>query len=330
VKAVQAFPDGLRVQDVGMPEPGPGEVLVKVAGAGLCHSDCMISKVPQAFGRSDGMTIGHETAGWRVDTGQPVIVHAEFGCGMCAMCRRGAERFCPAIAPSRGAGQGHDGGMAEYMKVPARALVSLPDSIDPANAGPLDDAALTPYHAIRTSLPWLEPGNVVAVIGIGGLGHMAIQILRAMTSATIVAVERDERKRAFAAELGADVVLDPEDDAAAQIKSMGLEGASLVLDLVGNDQTLALAAASAARLGKIVCVGASLGTYPFSMITVPFETIVQTTYSGEAWELEAVVALAAAGKLHVEATHIGLDNVPEHLELIDRGEHAPGRLIAIP
>ena len=257
MKAVQAFPDGLRVPDVAKPEAGPGEVLVKVAGAGLCHSDCMISKYPVGFGRSDGMTIGHETAGWRVDTGQPVIVHAEFGCGICAMCRRGAERMCPAIAPSRGAGQGHDGGMAEFIKAPERALVPLPDSIDPVNAGPLDDAALTPYHAIRTSMPWLEPGNVVAVIGIGGLGHMAIQILRAMTSATIVAVEKDERKRAFAGELGADVVLDPDDDAAAQIKAMGLEGASLVLDLVGNDQTLALAAGCAARLGKIVCVGAA-------------------------------------------------------------------------
>ena len=137
VKAVQAFPDGLRVLDVPAPQPGPGEVLVRVAGAGLCHSDCMISKVPQAFGRSDGMTIGHETAGWRVDTGQPVIVHSEFGCGACAMCRRGAERFCPELAPSRGAGQGHDGGMAEFIKVPARALVALPESIDPVDAGPL-------------------------------------------------------------------------------------------------------------------------------------------------------------------------------------------------
>jgi len=330
VKAVQAFADGLKVHDVAQPEPGPGQVLVKVAGAGLCHSDCMISKVPQAFGRTDGMTIGHETAGWRVDTGQPVIVHAEWGCGQCSWCRKGAERFCTAIAPSRGAGQGFDGGMAEYIVAPPRALVPLPDSIDPVDAGPLDDAALTPYHTIRTSMPWLEPGNVVAVIGIGGLGHLAIQLLRAMSAATIVAVEKDATKRAFALELGADVVLDPADDAAARIKAMGLEGASLVLDLVGSDDTLALAAASAARLGKIVCVGAAIGSHPFSMVTFPLECIVQTTYSGEAWELEQVVALAAAGRLHVEATHIGLDDVPHHLDVLDRGEHAPGRLIAVP
>ena len=330
MRAVQATPEGVLVRDVPVPAPGAGEVLVKVAGAGLCHSDCMISKSFAGFGRPDGMTIGHEVAGWRDDTGEPVIVHAEWGCGVCALCRRGAERFCAAIAPSRGAGQGFDGGMAEYIVAPERTLVALPESIDPRDAGPLDDAALTPYHAIRTSMPWLEPGNVVVVIGAGGLGHLAIQLLRAMTAATVVVVERDATRREFAGSLGADLVLDPADDAAARIKSMGLEGASLVLDLVGADETLALAAGCAARLGKIVCIGAAIGSYPFSMITVPFECIVQTTYSGETWELASVVDLAAAGKLTVEATHIGLEDVPGQLDVLDKGTHGVGRLIAIP
>ena len=330
MKAVRATADGVLVQDIAVPKTGAGEVLVKVAGAGLCHSDCMISKSFAGFGRPEGMTIGHEVAGWRADTGAPVIVHAEWGCGTCALCRRGAERFCAAIAPSRGAGQGFDGGMAEYIVAPERTLVALPDTVDPRDAGPLDDAALTPYHAIRTSMPWLEPGNVVVVIGAGGLGHLAIQLLRAMTAATIVAVERDEKRRDFAGRLGADIVLDPADDVAARVKAMGIEGASLVLDFVGSDDTLALAAGCAARLGKIVCVGAAIGSYPFSMITVPFECIVQTTYSGEAWELAHVVDLAAAGKLTVEATHIGLDDVPEQLDVLDKGTHGVGRLIAIP
>jgi propanol-preferring alcohol dehydrogenase len=330
MKAVQATADGVLVRDIPIPKPGAGEVLVKIAGAGLCHSDCMITKSFQGFGRPEGMTIGHEAAGWREDTGQPVIVHAEWGCGICAFCRRGDERFCPAIAPSRGAGQGFDGGMAEYMVAPERTLVALPDNLDPRDAGPLDDAALTPYHAIRTSMPWLEPGNIAVVIGAGGLGHLAIQLLRAMTAATIVVVERDSKRREFAGALGADVVLDPADDAAARIKAMGLEGASLVLDLVGADDTLALAAGCTARLGKIVCVGAALGSYPFSLITTPFETVMQTTYSGEAWELAQVVELAAAGKLTVEATHIELDDIPEQLEVLDRGAHGVGRIIAIP
>ena len=105
MRAVRATTDGVVIRDIPVPKPGADEVLVKVAGAGLCHSDCMISKSFASFGRPEGMTIGHETAGWRVDTGAPVIVHAEWGCGVCSWCRTGNERFCTGIAPSRGAGQ---------------------------------------------------------------------------------------------------------------------------------------------------------------------------------------------------------------------------------
>lgn len=340
MRAVQVTADGLVLRDVPVPEPGPGQVLVEVAGAGLCHSDCMIRQSPSVY-RHDGraFTLGHETAGWvatvgegftAVSPGQPVVVHSEYGCGQCSVCKAGHERYCPAIAPCRGAGLGFDGGMAEHVLVPARAVVPLPDGLDPVDAGPLDDAGLTPYHAIRTSQPWLEAGAVVAVIGIGGLGHLAVQILRATTAATIVAVEPDDARRTFALELGADLALHPDDDAGARIKAMGGDGASLVLDLVGVDATLHLGVAAAATRGKVVCVGAGLGTYPFSMITVPWECVLQTTYSGEAWELEQLLALAAAGKVRVHAHHIALEDVPEAYDRLDRGEHGVGRLVAVP
>jgi propanol-preferring alcohol dehydrogenase len=346
MKAVQALGGGgLEVRDVPVPAPGPGQVLVKVAGAGLCHSDCMISKVPGSY-RPDGtpFTIGHETAGWvealgdgvhKVGAGQPVVVHAEYGCGQCPTCMTGNERYCPVIKPAGGAGLGLDGGLAEYIVAPARAIVALPDGLDPVDAGPLDDAGLTPYHAIRTSMPWLEVGTVTTVIGIGGLGHLALQILRAVSPTTIVAVEQDPQRRAFALELGADVALDPEDDAAAQIKALAAtkgnhDGASLVLDLVGADATLALGAASAGRHGRLVCVGAALGSIPFGLIHTPWECTLTSTYSGEAWELEQLVQLAAAGRVVVSANHITLDEVPEAYERLDRGEHGSGRLIAVP
>ncbi len=346
MKAVQALGGGgLQVRDVDVPAPGHGEVLVKVAGAGLCHSDCMISKMPAAY-RPDGtpFTIGHETAGWieavgegvrEVGAGQPVVVHAEYGCGQCPTCTSGNERYCPVIKPAGGAGLGIDGGLAEYIVAPARAVVALPEQLDPVDAGPLDDAGLTPYHAIRTSMPWLEAGTVATVIGIGGLGHLAIQILRAVSPTTIVAVEKDAGRRAFALELGADVALDPEDDAAAQIKSLAAargnhDGASLVLDLVGADPTLALGAAAAARQGKLVCVGAALGSIPFGLIHLPWECVAQSTYSGEAWELRQLLQLAAAGAVKVSANHITLDEVPDAYERLDKGEHGSGRLIAVP
>ena len=341
MRAVQVTSEGLVLRDVAVPEPGPGQVLVKVAGAGLCHSDCMIRQSPAVYRDDAGaFTLGHETAGWVeavgdgvhvVAPGQPVVVHSEFGCGQCTVCRSGHERYCPTIAPCRGAGLGFDGGMAEYLLVPTpRAVVPLPDGIDPVDAGPLDDAGLTPYHAVRTSMPWLEAGAVVAVIGIGGLGHLAIQILRAMSAATIVAVEPDDARRAFALELGADLALHPDDGAAGRIKAMGTDGASLVLDLVGVDATLLLGVGAAATRGKVVCVGAGLGQYPFSMITTPWECVLQTTYSGEAWELEQLLALAEAGKVRVHTSHIGLEDVPDAYDRLDRGEHGTGRLIAVP
>jgi propanol-preferring alcohol dehydrogenase len=342
MKAVQALGGGgLEVRDVPVPKPAAGEVLVKVAGAGLCHSDCMISQMPATY-RPDGtpFTIGHETAGWveavgdgvrSVGAGQPVVVHAEFGCGECRTCTSGNERYCPVIRPAAGAGLGIDGGLAEYVLVPTvRAVVSLPDELDPVDAGPLDDAGLTPYHAIKASMPWLGAGSVTAVIGVGGLGHLAVQILRAMSATAIVAVEQDAGRRALALELGADAALDPADDAAALIKAMGTDGASLVLDFVGSDETLALAAGAVARQGKVVCVGAALGSYPFGLITVPWECVLQTSYAGEASELAELVELARRGKVRVSSQHLTLDEVPVAYERLDKGEHGAGRLIAVP
>lgn len=340
MKAVQVQPQGgVLVADIPVPEPGPGEVLVKVAGAGLCHSDCMIRH--GGTYRTDGLpfTLGHESAGTvaavaqgvrSLSTGQPVVVHAEYGCGACATCVAGDERYCPVIKPAGGAGLGFDGGMAEYIVAPARTVVALPDGIDPVDAGPLDDAGLTPYHAIRTSMAWLEPGSVTTVIGAGGLGHLAVQILRAVSSTRIVVVEPNPQRRQFAVDLGADEALDPADDAAARIKAMGRDGASLVLDLVGADDTLALAVGAAARQGKVVCVGAALGSVPFGLIHVPWECTLVNTYSGEAWELAQLLQLVAAGKVHVTASHITLDDVPGALDTLDKGEHGTGRLIALP
>jgi propanol-preferring alcohol dehydrogenase len=329
---------GLAVEDVPVPEVGAGEVLVKVAGAGLCHSDCMIANAPSVY-RADGtgFTLGHESAGWievvgpgvrGLAVGQPVVVHAEYGCGQCATCSAGHERYCPEIKPAGGAGLGFDGGLAEYVRVPARAAVPLPDGLDPVDAGPLDDAGLTPYHAIRASMPWLGAGSVATVLGIGGLGHLALQILRAVSPAYVVAVEPDPARRAFALELGADLAIDPADGAAQRLRERG--GSSFVLDLVGSDSSLALGIACAAQRGKVVCIGAALGSAPFGLIHIPWECALHTSYSGEVFELRELVTLAAAGKVQVHAEHLTLDEVPAAYEKLDRAAHGLGRMVAIP
>ena len=329
---------GLSVEDVPVPEPGPGQVLVKVAGAGLCHSDVMISQSPAAYG-SDGFTIGHETAGTvealgpgvtGLELGQPVVVHSEWGCGACWTCRTEGERFCPEIKPAGGAGLGFDGGLAEYLLVPGTRLCVPLGDLDPRDAGPLDDAGLTPYSAIRAAQHRLHPGTVVAVLGIGGLGHLAIQILKAMAPSTVVAIEPNDARRAFAESLGADLALHPDDDVAAQITSIDQRGATLVLDLVGSDVSLAQAATLVARGGETVLIGAALGSFPFSLISQAWGASIRTSYSGEVHELRELVTLAQQGKVVVHANHIALEDVPAAYETLDKGDQPAGRTIAVP
>ena len=181
------------LRDVPVPEPGPGEVLIKVGGAGACHSDLHVMDWPAGTLPYElPFTLGRENAGWIEAIGagvggwQPddaVAVYGAWGCGRCAACRQGRETLCERAAEigAAGGGLGRDGGMAEYMLVPnARLLVALGE-LDPRDTAPLSDAALTPYHAIQSALPLLSPGTWALVIGVGGLGHMAVQLLRAVS-----------------------------------------------------------------------------------------------------------------------------------------------------
>jgi len=163
-------------------------------------------------------TLGHENAGWVAATGpgvtgleegDAVAVYDAWGCGRCKPCRRGAENVCERVVElrSRGGGMGRDGGMAEFLLVPdARLLVPLGE-LDPVNAAPLTDAGHTPYHAIKQALPLLTPDGTAVVIGVGGLGHLAVQILRAITAARVVVLDVHDDKLAHARELGADETL---------------------------------------------------------------------------------------------------------------------------
>src|SRR3954467_7275785 len=213
MQAVQltAWQSPAQLREVPLPDPGPGELRLRVRGAGLCHSDLHLMHWPAgAMPYELPFTLGHEVAGTvdalgagtdGLELGESVLVYGPWGCGRCPACCRGAEHLCEdRRMRGRGAGLGRDGGLAEYMVVPSpRLLVALGD-LDPAAAAPLADAGLTPYHAIRRALP-LAPGAGVVVIGVGGLGHMAVQILRALTACRIVAIDR--RPAALEAAAGA-------------------------------------------------------------------------------------------------------------------------------
>ncbi len=310
------------MREVPVPEPGPGEVLVRVGGAGACHSDLHLMDWPEGtldFGLP--FTLGHENAGWiealgagvrGLEQGEAVAVYGPWGCGRCRACRLSAENYCEHQAEigAFGGGLGLDGGMAEYMLVPdARLLLELGD-LDPRDAAPLSDAALTPYHAIKHSLPLLAPGSTAVVIGVGGLGHMAVQILSALSPATIVAVDISRDKLRLARDVGADQIVEAGETAAEQVRELtsGL-GAELILDMVGSEDSIALGAGVARFQSHLTVVGLAGGKFEFSFGALPFEAQLTIPYWGSAVELAEVLDLARAGKIRAHTERFGLGQV---------------------
>ncbi len=325
----------LEIREIPDPEPGPGEVLVRIGGSGACHSDLHVigGEMPMLPGLP--WTLGHENAGWvealgpgveGVEIGSPVAVFGGWGCGRCRFCLSGQEQVCNTLLWG---GIGSPGGYAEYLVVPSsRHLVPLGD-LDPATAAPLTDAGLTPYHAVRHALPLLVPGTTAVVIGVGGLGHFGLQFLRELSPARLVAVDVAESKRSLALELGADLALDPaSDDVAAAVQDGG-EGAAAVFDFVGADATLATAAACVGRQGMVVLVGLAGGSLPYSFMGMPSESVVRGSTWGTRNELEEVLALAAADRLsfHVE-TH-PLDAINDVFHRLEAGDIV-GRAVLVP
>ena len=326
------------LREVEVPEPGPGEVLVKVGGAGACHSDLHVMEWPGGTLPYElPFTLGHENAGTvaalgpgasGVEEGDAVLVYGPWGCGTCWQCARGAENLCERGGDRRGkgCGLGYDGGLAEYLVVPSpRLLVPIGD-LDPLRAAPLTDAALSPYHALKSELWRLRPGTTAVVIGVGGLGHVAVQLLRELSPARIVASDPRERARQTALAHGADVALDATDDVRAET---GPVGAALVLDFVGTDETLALAASILAPGAHVSAVGLGGGTFPTQMGRVPLEWSLAKPSWGTLPELHEVVALARSGALEIEVERLRLEDAIEGYERLRSGA-VNGRAVVVP
>ncbi len=193
------------LREVPVPEPGQGEVLIRIGGAGACHSDLHIMHewTPENFAAAGDwplpFTLGHENAGWieggdipdGFEKGAPVVISPTWTCGACRACRDGETNYCEKEAVVAG-GLGRDGGFADFMVAPANCLVPL-NTLEPWQAAPLTDAGLTSYHAVKRCLPRLTPDTSVVVIGVGGLGHLAVAFLRELSGANIIAIDQDEK-----------------------------------------------------------------------------------------------------------------------------------------
>ncbi len=332
---------------VPRPEAGPGEVLVRVGAAGACHSDLHILDAPAgAFPLP--LTLGHENAGW-VETvgsgvtgwerGTPVAIYGIIGCGRCDACLKGRDNECRNVLPG-GVGITQDGGMADYVVVPARQLLPIGD-LDVVQAAPLTDAGLTPYHAVELARDVLRPGATAVVIGVGGLGHMAVQILAATTACCIIAVDTRDDALELAGQLGARHTFRSDADTARFIRDLAGAppgGADAVFDFVGADQTLALAASVVSTGGRLLLPGLAGGTLAIhpgvGPTGIPFETRVTMPFWGTRAELAEVIALARDGRIRAQVERFALDLAADAYKrlregkLRGRGVVVPGRAVA--
>jgi NAD+-dependent secondary alcohol dehydrogenase Adh1 len=324
-----------------VPEPtisGPLEVIVKIGGAGVCRTDLHImeGQWDAAMHTPLPYILGHENAGWvheigpgvtNVAVGDTVILHPLVTCGLCRACRAGDDMHC---SNSAFPGLSRDGGMAEYLLTSARACIKLDPATQPKDVAALADAGITAYHAVRKAIPLLYPGTACVVIGAGGLGHIGIQCLAALTATRIIVVDQNPDALKLAEQLGADhtVVADGGQVAAVQDLTGGA-GANVVLDFVAEQGAENDGWNMTGDAGSYFVIGYG-GT-----LTIPTLDIITTerniignivgTYS----DLAELMVLAQAGKVTLHTRTYPLDAAPDAIADLDAGR-VRGRAILVP
>ncbi|MDX3452402.1 NAD(P)-dependent alcohol dehydrogenase [Streptomyces sp. ME02-8801-2C] len=335
------------VTEVARPVPTGEEVLIQVEAAGLCRSDLHVIDAPAgSLPYRTPFTLGHETAG-RVAArgpraagpaiGERVVVYGPWGCGSCARCAAGAENYCDRRAAldadraGTGVGLGRDGGMADWLLVPSGRLLVPVGELSAVQAAPLSDAGLTAYHAVATVRSAIGEGASVVVLGIGGLGHLAVQILRATTPAQVLSVDVREEALALADQCGAHfgTLLRPDSTAVLRRLTGGV-GAVAVLDFVGSNASLDLATGVLRAGGELAMVGSDGGEVTVRKPgALPPGTRISLPFWGTLPELEQVVALARGGALRVEVERFALSRALEAIEGLRSGG-VRGRAVLVP
>lgn len=346
MRALQLTDPGVvQVREVDVPEIGSSDLLIRVGAAGICHSDLHLLHFPVKM-REEPLTLGHEIAGTieavgaEVDgrsVGERGVIYLCWSCGVCRECISGNENVC--LAAGRTAmppcpGLGPDGGMAEFVRVPARSFVPIGD-LDFLQAAPIADAALTSFHAVRGAREHLGAGSTAVVIGVGGLGHVAVQVIRATSAARVIAVDLGETRLDLARRCGAEITLESGADTAQQILDLTAgRGADAVFDFVGIDATARMSVESVAPNGAYRMIGLGGGVpgvtaEPAGGPGWPWGASVRKSYGGTRRDLVDSIALAQAGQLTVEVDRFDLDDARTAFDRLEAGA-IRGRAVLVP
>ncbi|MET1037416.1 MAG: NAD(P)-dependent alcohol dehydrogenase [Aeromicrobium sp.] len=341
MRAVQVvgYHQDLELTEVPIPEPtGPFDVIVRIGGAGVCRTDLHILEGQWAEKSNVQLpyTIGHENAGWvhavgsavtNVVEGDTVIVHPLITCGLCRACRLGDDVHCEN---NQFPGIDTNGGYAEYLKTSARSVVKIADSLQPSDVAALADAGLTAYHAAAKAARTLKPEDHVVVIGAGGLGHIGIQVLKALTGSRIVVVDRNPDAVKLALEVGADAGVVADGTQVDQVREhTGGHGAASLLDFVGEGGATADGVAMLRQAGDyhVIGYGENLDVPTIDIVSAEINFIGNLVGSYD--DLRNLMNLASRDLVSLHTVKYRLDDFQTAIDDLDAGR-VRGRAILIP
>lgn len=336
---VVSYHENLQLDDVPAPEvTGPHDVVVRIGAAGVCRTDIHILEGQWAEKSQVRLpyTIGHENAGWvhavgdavtNVREGDKVILHPLITCGLCRACRFGDDVHCEN---SQFPGIDTDGGYAEYLKTSARSVVKLDDSLEPSDVAALADAGLTAYHAAAKAARRLRPGDRAVVIGAGGLGHIGVQVLAALSPAEIVVVDRNPDAVKLALEIGAHHGVVADGDHVQEVLELtGGHGAEQVVDFVGEGGSTTEGLDMTRRAGDYHIVGYGEDIVVPTIDLISTEKNIIGNLVGSYNDLVELMALAAQGRVRLHTAKYGLEDFQTAIDDLSAGR-VRGRAILVP
>ena len=336
---LHSYNEALKLDEVDEPKvDGPLDVIVRIGAAGLCRTDLHIQEGQWAekSGVQLPYTPGHENAGWvhevgsavsNVEVGDTVIVHPFISCGLCDPCRAGDDMHC---LNGSFPGINRDGGFADFLQTSARSVVKLDPSLDPKEIAALADAGLTAIHAIKKAIPVLSPGTRAVVIGAGGLGHIGIQCLKAMTPAEVIVIDPSEAALRLAREVGADHTVLVDGTHVEKVRDMTEDlGAEAIIDFVGEKGAIEDGITMIRDGGFYYVIGYG------ENIDIPTIDVISREISfignlvGTYTDLSELMTLTAQGKVTLHTSTYPLDAINDAMADLDQGR-LQGRGILVP